>query len=212
MKKLLFSIVLASLVFASNSMAANAWEPSFYLGAGYGFSDFDTGVGSLTGTASLDDDDSGFKILGGVKFNKFLGLELSYNDFGEAELRGNNGDTFVFNGITRTFLADGVTLEAEADTIAIEAVVFAPLDELTGNDSLKYFEPFLKVGAHFWDIEYSIAASNISSTFADDDGTDVVFGAGINFNFDFLTIRAEWQRFNTDDEIDFFSGSLIFNF
>ena len=84
---------------------------------------------------------------------------------------------------------------------------------LTGNESLKYFEPFLKIGVNFWDIEYSVSASALSTRTADDDGTDVVFGAGINFNFiENLTIRAEWERFSTEEDIDCLSGSIIFNF
>jgi len=167
----------------------------------------------ITGTASLDEDDGGFKIFGGVKFNKFFGIEAGYANLGTAELTGNNGDTFILEGTTFTFLANSAKIEAEADTLMIEAVVFLPLDELTGNESLKYFEPFIKLGVHFWDVEYTFAAASVSSSTADDDGTDVVYGAGINFNIiEHLTIRAEWQRFVTDEDIDYLSASVIFNF
>lgn len=213
MKKSVLFIALFLFLLISPALGSNSWDPSFYLGGGYGFSSVDTGINSLTGTAALDEDDSGFKILGGVKINKYLGFELSYNDFGSSELTGNNGDTFNINDAAFQFIANGVKLEAEADSIALEAVVFAPLDELTGQENLKYFEPFFKVGFHSWDVEYTVSASNINTTTGDDDGTDIVFGAGINFKLiDLITLRVEWERFNTEDDIDFFSGSLIINF
>lgn len=204
-------LVLVFFIFLTGS--ALAMDPNFYIGAGYGVSSIDTGVTGLTGTASLDEDDGGFKIFGGFKFNNYFGIELGYADLGSAELKGNTGDTFILNGTTLTFLTNGVNIEAEATTILLEGVVFFPMDVITGNDSLKYFEPFLKVGVHFWDVEYTVAASSLSTVTADDDGTDLVFGAGINFKIiEHLTIRAEWERFDTDDDVDYFSGSLIFNF
>lgn len=207
MKKLLF--IIAIICISSMSFAVESSGPSFYIGAGGGNSVVDTGVTNLTGTASLDDEDSGLKLFGGLKFNKFIGIEASYINLGTATLTGNTGDGFTFDGVAYQFPSDGWNIEADATTIALEAMCFLPLDVITGNDSMKFFEPFIKIGMHFWDIEYSVSAAGIG----DDDGTDFVFGTGINFNIiERLTARAEWQRFATEEDIDFFSASLIFNF
>ncbi len=211
MKKLLPILLLFFCIGSANAGIPENFN--FYLGAGYGLTKADTGVTGLTGTASLDEDDSGFKVFGGMKINSFFGLELSYADLGSTELTGNNGDGFTIDGTALTFIVDGAKIEAETTTIALEGVIFLPLDKLSGNDSLKYFEPFFKLGVHFWDMEYTVASASTSATTADDDGVDAVFGAGININIiENLSVRAEWQRFMTDEEGDYFSGSVIFNF
>jgi len=187
-------------------------DTKFYLGVGYGFSDVDTGISNLTGTASLDEEDSGFKVFGGYQINSFFGIEVAYVDFGQAELKGNSGDSFVFGGITFTSTVTG-SITAEAKTFAIGTVLSLPLEEMSGNDALKYITPFIKLGVHFWDIEYTASASGIGSISGDDDGTDVVFGTGLNINLmENLSLRCEWERFNCEEDIDYFSGSIIVKF
>lgn len=209
MKKI--GLILVCFIFLTG--IAFAQDTKWYLGGGYGVSDVDTGVSGLTGTATLDEDGDGFKFFAGFQFNEYFGFEIAYVDLGEAELKGNNGDTFVLDGVTYNFTADSVIIAAEVDTIALEAVFSLPLQKMTGNESLKYFTPFIKFGVHFWDIEYTVAASNLNAMTADDDGTDIVFGAGINFNIiRNLSIRAEWERFNADEDLDYFSGSIIVRF
>lgn len=213
MKKLFSVIIILLLTTVQSALAWDTWNPSFYAGVGYGYSKVDTGITGLTGTSSLDENDSGFKIFGGFKINQFLGIELGYSDLGKAELKGNNGDTFSLGGTTYQFLVDGVSMGAEATSIQISAIYFIPLDYFTGQDSMKYFEPFIKVGVNFWEIEYSMSTSNIDQVRADDDGNDLVFGAGINFKiYDRIGLRAEWERFQTEEDIDYFSGSVIFTF
>ena len=75
-------------------------NPSVYLGAGAGRSSIDAGVTATTGTATLDEDDIGYKAFAGLQINKFLAAEVFYANLGEAELTGNNGDTFGANGTT----------------------------------------------------------------------------------------------------------------
>lgn len=213
MKKLyLIVVVLFFSICSQSAFAWEVWNPSFYVGAGYGLSEIDTGVSGLTGTAALDEDNSGFKILGGLKFNQFLGIEVGYTDFGEAELSGNNGDRFSIGGTTYQFIADGVKLSAEATSIQIAAVYFIPLDYYLG-ESMKYFEPFLKLGISFWDVEYSMTAANVDQARADDDGSDAIFGIGINFKIhEKFHLRTEWERHNTEESIDYYSASVLYNF
>ena len=210
MKKFIF---LTLVLFISLLTPAFAQDSQWYVGGGLGLSKGDTGVSGLTGTAALDDDGEGFKIFTGYKFDKFIGIELAYVDFGDASLTGNTGDTFVINGSRYQFLTDGVTLGAEAKSISIEGVYYIPLDYYTGKESHKFFIPYLKAGAHFWDVEYSVVASSIDSRTADDDGFGFVGGVGLNLNIiKNFSIRAEWERFFMEEDIDFFSGNLVFNF
>ncbi len=86
----------------------------------------------------------------------------------------------------------------------------------------KYFNPFIKIGAHRWDNDTKVEASyrNISaSDSASDDGIDMFFGIGFNVALDkSFGLRAEWEKFKTSldldvsDEIDLVTVSLIYKF
>lgn len=209
---MIVSTVLIALLFVGPT-SSSAQDTNWYLGAGYGISSFDSDVTNLTGGASLDDEDSGFKFFAGYQFNDFLGIEIGYADLGETELKGNTGDSFVMDGVTYSFLADGVTVTADVYVIPIFAVFSLPLDRVLKNDALKYITPFAKVGAYYWESEAEATANGLSTVKADEDDTDIAFGAGLNLNFTKnIAIRAEWERFNQDEDIDFFSGSFIVKF
>ena len=101
MKKLL----LISAFIGSISIA-NA--DTFYVGAGGGKTTVDTGAS--VGTASLDEDDAGFKFFTGVVFNQFFAMEYFYNYYGEAGISGNNGQTFTIDGTQYQFSVDNAEI------------------------------------------------------------------------------------------------------
>lgn len=207
-------LVLISLLLSTPSFAQDQeGDTKWYFGAGGGTTSVDTGVTNLTGAASLDDTSTGWKIFAGYQINKYLGVEAGYADLGEASLTGNNGDTFVIDGTTLAFTADGAKVTAEAKTILVEALVMLPLGDMTGNNILGYFTPFVKLGVGFWTLDYSASASNVSQVTTDDDGTGVVFGGGLNINIiRNLAVRVEYERFSMEEDVDLFSGSVIFRF
>ena len=71
--KKIFLISLMSFGFNSIAYA----DDFFYVGAGAGKTTVDTGV--TVGTASLDEDDSGFKVFAGIPLNQYLAIEYFYN-------------------------------------------------------------------------------------------------------------------------------------
>ena len=206
--------VLISLLLSTPSFAQDQEEDTkWYFGAGGGTTTVDMGITNLTGTALLDDESSGWKIFAGYQINKYFGLEAGYADLGDATLTGNNGDTFVVDGTTLTFTANGAKLTAEAKTILVEALVMLPLGDMTDNNIMGYFTPFVKLGVNFWTLDYSASASNVSQVSTDDDGTGVVFGGGLNINIiRNLAVRVEYERFQMEEDVDLFSGSVIFRF
>ena len=207
-----FSAVLISLVLTV-PLSSSASDTKWYIGLGFGLSEIDTGVSNLNGTADLDDEDNGFKIFAGYQFCPYFGVEVGFIDLGEAELKGNTGDTFDLKGTTYIFLANNVTLNTEVRSIPVFAVFSLPLDKPTGVEFLKHFTPFAKVGFHYWEADLTVAAGNLNRVTTDDDGTDFAFGLGLNVNFtDHIAIRGEWERLYEDEEADFFSGSLIIKF
>lgn len=202
MKRILLSTVL-SFALCGSLLASD--ENRWYMGASIGQSEADTEISAET--ASLDEDDTAWKIFGGYKFNQYFATEFFYADLGEASLTGDNGDTFSTGGTDYAFTADGASIVTDAKTIGISIVGSYPV--------YQYFEPFAKVGFHRWDIDFEVGASTLGSASTSDDGTDIMYGLGfdipINDNF---VVRAEWERYELDEynEGDFLSAGLIYKF
>ena len=136
------------------------------------------------GATACDDEDTGMKIFGGFKFNPNFGLEASWVDLGEVSAS-----------------ASGVTVTGEVDGFGLAVMGMIPLNEKFGF--------FGKVGAYMWDATVSGPGGSVS-----DDGTDIMFGAGVNWNLTTrFGLRAEWERFDIDgDDVDFLSIGAQFNF
>jgi OmpA-OmpF porin, OOP family len=137
------------------------------------------------GLSNCDDEDTGMKIFGGFKFNPNVGLEASWVDLGEVSAS-----------------VPGGTATGEVDGFGLAVVGMIPLNEKFGL--------FGKVGAYMWDS--TVSAPGFGSV--SDDGTDIMFGGGVNWNLTTrFGLRAEWERFDIDgDNIDFISIGAQFNF
>lgn len=155
-----------------------------YIGAGAGLTTVDV-CDDISGAGiSCDDEDTGLKIFGGYKFNPNFAVEGLWADLGEVSATGPGG-----------------TASVEVDGFGAAAVGIIPLGEK--------FNVFGKVGAFMWDASGGGVASG-----SDEDGTDIMFGAGVGWN---LTknfgLRAEWERFDIDgDDVDFLSIGAQINF
>lgn len=197
---------LAILLIASfQTAAAHAGDSKFYIGAGFGQSNYDTGVSGLTGTASHDKKDNGYKLFAGYNFNKFVAVEGHYADFGKTSLSGNTGDTFVHDGTTYSFLANNVTLTSNASSLGLAGVFSYPVTNA--------ITPFAKLGLHYWEDDGK-ASSSVANYNDGDDGTDLFFGIGMNIAInESLSARVEAERYRfDDDELDYFSIGLQYNF
>ncbi len=195
-------------------LAALISQPTFaegmgYIGATIGSSSVDDSSGDLdtalvatgfaTASTNLDDSDTGFKIFGGYLYNENWGVEVGYMDLGEFGFSGaTTGPVVNYSGNIEvdTWYLAGVLNLPVADTIAINA----------------------RAGFAFWDASASVTAgtggvSNTVSGSADDDGTDAIIGVGVSFNVtDNMAIRVDYDRINTDDEVDMFSAGLQMSF
>ncbi|MCG8636564.1 MAG: outer membrane beta-barrel protein [Desulfobacterales bacterium] len=214
MKKLMGLVVLLVILVTTPALAeGEKKDTKWFLGAGYIDSEFDTGVSSLTGTASLDDEDSGFKVFGGYQLNPYVGFELSYADFGTSTLKGNTGDTFVLNGTAYEFTRDNANVEVDTWAATLGAVFSAPLDKITGKDYLKWVTPFAKVGGFYWDAEAEATANGVDRSTDSDDGFDFYYGGGLQINLHrHFAISGEWIKYNADDDIDTLSANVIVRF
>ena len=89
MKKITTALVAAAALLASGGAMAQA-----YVGGALGFSQLGGACDGVGG--NCDEDDTGFKLFGGFKFNPHFAIEGSYTDFGKAKAsEGPFNDSFA---------------------------------------------------------------------------------------------------------------------
>ncbi|MEX0958544.1 MAG: outer membrane beta-barrel protein [Burkholderiales bacterium] len=163
---------------------AAAQGTGFYVGAGAGQTSSDLCSDPAFAGLSCDDKDTGIKVFGGYNFLPNFGVEAAWIDLGEASVSGPGGSGKV-----------------SVDGYQIAGVGILPINP--------QFDVFGKVGFYMWDAELTSTFGNAS-----EDGTDLMFGFGGAWNFTpQLSLRAEWERFDVDDEdADLLSASIVFKF
>ena len=173
----------------------------FYIGIDYLNNEIDTGITNISST--LDEKDNGYSLYAGLPMNENLDFEVSYNDFGEASLSGVSGNQFILDGTTYVFNATA-TLAVSATSIGFAA---KPKVEISEGVVL-----YGKLGVHNWDSELSITSTTATAN-ADDDGSDVFYGAGIEVNLANLKGRVGYSLYDLDGEdVDSINVGLSYNF
>ena len=196
MKKLILLLSIFSLLGLQSVKSEE-----MYIGIDYLNNEIDTGVTNIDST--LDEKDSGYSIYAGLPMSDTMDIEVSYNDFGEASLSGVSGNQFSLDGTTYEFNATA-TLAVKASSIGVAAKQKVELSEgvmLYG-----------KVGIHQWDSELSIASTTATAN-ADENGTDVFYGAGLELSISNLKGRIGYSLYDLDGEdIDSLNIGFIYSF
>lgn len=183
-----------------------------YIGLGGGRSEADISIEAeealfeiggecgLNVSCAFDERDTGFKIFGGKRFNPYFALELSYMDLGEFSSTAVGPST---SGGTLRF-----RLLADVWAIGVAGVGLIPAGR---------FDFPVKAGAAYWSAD--LTASAVDTVFGaasetdTDDGGNLLWGAGLQWNGDRVSLRAEFERLDIDDvDIDLVSVSAIFRF
>ena len=173
----------------------------FYVGLDYLHNSIDTGIENIS--SNLDEDDEGYSLYAGWPINENLDIEASYQDFGEASLSGVSGNQFKFDGTTYEFNATA-TLAASATSFGFAA---KPKFEISDGVML-----YGKLGVHNWKSELSITSTTATAS-ADEDGTDVFYGAGIQVSLENLNGRIGYSKFDLDgDDVDSFNVGVSYSF
>jgi OOP family OmpA-OmpF porin len=133
----------------------------------------------------VDDEDNSWKVIGGFRFHENFAVEASYIDFGEMSAR---------------LLTGTGPFTAEAKGFAAFAVGLIPVP---------YVDLFAKVGAAQIDAETQGLPVNF-----DDDTTEFAYGAGAQWRWRNLAIRAEYEKFDTDiiGDLDLISVGATYTF
>lgn len=175
------ALLLTLLAFvAAPAMAA---DNGLYLGAGIGKAGIK--IDDDLELPGFDEDDTGFKIIAGVRPLDWLGAEVNYIDLGKPA-----GDVA------------GVRVETEAKAVAAFGVAFL---------ELPFADLYGKLGAVRWDAKARAPGLGLSS---DDSGTDLAWGVGVQLRALSFGVRLEYERFEIGDldEASFVSLSLTYTF
>lgn len=133
-------------------------------------------VGFQVGTLDYDlpnfDDPTSIEVYVGSRLNENLAVELNYVDFGESE-----------DGIPPVWTLSG-------STFGVGAKFFVPVAD--GIDL------YGRLGVHTWEVELKEAGFG---QLAKDDGTDIFYGMGMNFDLsENISLGANYAIFQMDEE------------
>lgn len=165
----------AAALIAALSMTetAGAADKGIYLGAAVGRSTSD-----LHGLPWLDDNDTAFKLMGGLRPLNWLGVEASYRHLGTV----GHHDSY----------------RAKQRSVDAFAVFFR---------EIAMFDLFAKAGVVRWDLDgtqyraaYQAGQPALPPTRVDvsDSGTDFAWGVGAQARLLSLAVRLEYERFELD--------------
>ena len=171
--KLIYTAVATALLAASPAMAAD--DGGFYVGAGIGKFGVDEG--------SFDESDTGYKLVGGWMFNKYIGGELEYIDGGTVEDSGFGIDTTALNASVK------------------------------GNWPVtEQFDVYGKVGYFFWDADVDSSGDSSQEKNESGSDLSWGLGAGYDFTENF-GIFGEWQWFQIEEaDADMMSVGVVWKF
>ncbi len=205
MKKQLMALLTGAVL----STSALHSQADSYFGVSAGVTDVDTGITNLTGSATLDESDSGFKLFYGFNVKPQFAVEYHFADFGEATLKGDNNDTFDFRGSTVTVQVNDYTVNIDGKSFGA-AGVFKFVESGT-------FVHYAKLGIHRWTADITgsvpIGSATISAS-ASDDGFDVFYGLGADINVsDSFAVRVEYELYDFDvTDLTLVSVGAVFKF
>ena len=182
------------LVFLFLSNHHMGFSQGFYFGSSFSNSEADYGSDIiLSAGATLDDQESGYKIFGGYRANSLLSIEGHYADFGELVLVMPNGASITQGALTSTNTT-GVasSTRLEPTSLGLSAILTAPFETV---------QPYLKVGIHQWDTSRVVSTGSATIFATEIDGTDVLRGVGFDIPVTYLfSTRLEYEVYDFDDD------------
>ena len=213
----LTQLVLVAALLMVNFLA-EADERAWYIGgAAFGrvvvdrnVSDFDDG--SIT-SGRVDDKDSGWKLFGGYRYNRYLAVE-----FGRTSLNNDLDDTTTFTGQSdgtgSKYAAGKVTVDIDKPCALYLAAVGRlpmPLGPAPYDDRLALIG---KIGITAWKATETTIDSN-GRVEKDKDGTNLIAGLGVEYKWpNGFALRSEMEFYKdiVDEQYEFYSLGLTYDF
>jgi OOP family OmpA-OmpF porin len=198
-----FFLISAILFFTTLSSSFSAKADGLYAGFLTGSTNIDSGVTAVNG-ATLDEDGSANSFFFGKKINENLSIEGFYSDLGEASLAGDNGDTFVVDGITYQFNTSA-TIAVSSTTLGLAAKYDFEINEKSNF--------FVKAGFHNWETELKVSVGTASASVTTD-GSDTMYGLGAEYKLnEQFSLIAGYDNYTLDSEdVSFLNVGAKFQF
>ena len=178
------SLLLATVLTPGAALAA---DNGFYLGLGTSDVSSNYELGGLVGSEA--EDERGFKGIVGFRPLDSFALEANYVDFGE---------TIAPLSVSLPCIGCPTTAQIDSQAVSVSAVALL---------ALPLVDLFARVGYARWESEMEIIASQ------ETEGSDPTYGAGIQFRVGSFALRAEYERFDfDDDDADLLSVGFTYTF
>src|SRR5262245_17906250 len=161
----LLSIGLAVVALTPSAEAA---DNGIYLGAAISQTSVEADLSNGSSLVSIDDENTRFKVIAGIRPLDWLAFEVNYVDFGTID--GSSGAT------SGSYSLKGF------DVFAV------------GLFEIGLVDIYAKAGMVRWD--QSASLSNVNLPSFDDDGFDPAYGAGVQLHFGSLAARLEYETFD----------------
>jgi len=191
----------------------------FYFGFQLLMSEIDSGWSSPGGNTKIDEDKNGFSIVSGMNvIDDLKGLpfrldfEAAFNQFGDATLMANDGDSFVTDGryAKKTYTPQRLTFSKNDSVISIQSYSTS----LGVKPSFKIIDAFTiytNLGLHRWDQVDITSFSGSVDTF-EYKGTDIYYGIGAGYHGKGFSLEIEYLEHEMYYNAKSFSGALKYNF
>lgn len=167
-----------------------AVSADFYYGFRFGISKFDTNINNLTGTARLEENDFGFKLLAGMPLGNNMAIEVFYTDYGEVTLGGQTGDTFDLNSTTFIFTSNDSELSSGLTTYGLNGLYRYSIN---ASQSLN-----ARLGIMRWQNKFKVQSPLNSISSSEDDielywslGFEQRLGSSLSLLFDYESLVTE---------------------
>ncbi len=190
--RLLMKFATSVRLFGAAAVASLLMAPAAQADSGF-YVGAGLGESDVSDTVSLNDDSLAYKAMAGYIFDLpavDFGVELAYADFGGASENFGGGN------------------QIDVDVKGLAGFGTVGLD-------LGLFGMYAKAGFASWD--FDLSATGLPSVSAD--GSDPAYGIGLRFTFSSVELRAEYERFEVednalgiDDSINMISVGAIWRF
>ncbi len=175
-----------------------------YAGLGFGQSNYrdyasnvnaELSADGLTATSSDNALSEGWKVYAGYQFNKYFGVEGGYVNLNDVTARHNV--TFPVVGTVNT--------NVDSDAWTLAAVGTLPLTDK--------FSVMAKLGGAYVLSDITAMTGTTKETVGKDE-YEPFYGVGVSYAlFDNLNLRAEWERFDTDEfNVDLLTAGVALKF
>jgi len=156
------------------------------------------GIGAARVQVDMDDYDvkgsgTGWEIIAGWEFNRYLAIEASYLD------AGNVNDKVYFDGLGE------VKLKADTNAVTASVIGTLPINAMFG--------VYGRAGIMHWKSKQSASAFGQSVSLGDFDGDDGIFGVGVAAEIETALLRLEYRIAKLkDSDLSAASLSLVWRF